>query len=280
MILAGIVTFNPDLDRLEENILSVITQVDKLIIVDNASANINRIEELLAFKFQDVNLIRNDTNMGIAYALNQEAQYCLVNGYSWLLSLDQDSVIPKGLISEYEKYVQDESIGMLTCKVVDRNFGELEQSNSQHRNVEEVSLCITSASLLRVAAWQKVGGYFEPMFIDGVDFDMCYLLMENGYKILKLNNVSFLHEVGKSKKTKFLGKEVQYFNHSPLRNYYIFRNNILLGLRHRLLFHQILLSLRLWIVMNIHEDNLLKKNIMIIKGLWHAIKGKYGKYKE
>ena len=47
IIFASIITYNPDIERLSCLIESVITQVDKLIIVDNCSTNVNQIEDIL-----------------------------------------------------------------------------------------------------------------------------------------------------------------------------------------------------------------------------------------
>ena len=43
-ICAGIVLYNPDIERLSDNIDSVISQVEKIYLVDNGSKNINKIE--------------------------------------------------------------------------------------------------------------------------------------------------------------------------------------------------------------------------------------------
>ena len=86
--------------------------------------------------------------------------------------------------------------------------------------------------MINLSVWQSVGGFCEEMFIDSVDFDICYLIKENGYKILRTNETALLHEVGKSQKKEFCGREELVFNHSPLRCYYIIRNSLLLGKRH------------------------------------------------
>ena len=62
-INAGIVTYNPDMDRLSTNVEAIIKQVDYLTIVDNASDNITDIDEFCASK--GVNLIKNNKNMGV-----------------------------------------------------------------------------------------------------------------------------------------------------------------------------------------------------------------------
>ena len=44
MTAAGIVLYNPDVERLHENINGIINQVDALILIDNGSDNIKEIE--------------------------------------------------------------------------------------------------------------------------------------------------------------------------------------------------------------------------------------------
>ena len=44
-VWAAIITYNSDIDRLSKNVSSIIHQVDKIIIVDNASDNITQIKE-------------------------------------------------------------------------------------------------------------------------------------------------------------------------------------------------------------------------------------------
>ena len=200
------------------------------------------------------------------------------DGYKWVVTLDQDSVAPPNLVAEYLKYINTPNLGMICCKIIDRNFGERKYDKSHTKGVEDVELCITSASAIKIDAWEKVGGFCEKMFIDAVDFDMCLSLKEHGYKILRVNDVKLLHEVGHSRKVTFLGREELVFNHNPLRCYYMIRNNFLLGWRHQQLWRQIGLAFKRIILVNVYEKNRWNKNKMMLKGIFHAIIGKYGKY--
>ena len=69
-ICAGIVTFNPEISRLSENIDAIRNQVDAIFIVDNNSNNINIIKKIIS-KDSGIKLICNNQNRGIATALNQ-----------------------------------------------------------------------------------------------------------------------------------------------------------------------------------------------------------------
>lgn len=273
----GIVLFNPEIERLKTNIIAIYSQVDRLYLFDNGSNDIENLEYFLR-DFLDVKLIQSNENVGVAKALNILVMKAIEDGYEWIVTLDQDSVAPSNLISEYQKYVGIEEIGMLCCKIIDRNFGERAFNKKHDKGTEFVSLCITSASAVNVNAWKRVGGFCEKMFIDAVDFDICMSLREYGYKILKINDVKLLHEVGHSRKVQLLGKEELVFNHSPLRCYYMIRNNFLLGERHHQLLRQIGLAVKRIILINMYEENRWDKNKMMFQGIFHALIGKYGKY--
>ena len=45
-ILSVIVTYNPEINRLKQNLENIINQVDEVIIIDNNSDNIGLIQEL------------------------------------------------------------------------------------------------------------------------------------------------------------------------------------------------------------------------------------------
>lgn len=124
-ILAGIVTFNPNIQRLHENINFAVNQVKRVVIVDNGSNNINNIEKLVD-NYSNIELLKLDENKGIAYALKQIMIYAIKNKYDWVLSLDQDSVCDNNLINIYKDNMQLPSVGMLTCNIVDRNFKEIQ----------------------------------------------------------------------------------------------------------------------------------------------------------
>lgn len=274
---AGVVLYNPDIERLKENVLSINIQVDTLYIFDNGSKNTDDVYRIL-LEFPHIRLISSRANMGVAAALNRLVKVAKEDGYDWIVTLDQDSVAPPNLIAEYQKYLGIEGVGMLCCKIIDRNYGERVYDKGHDKGIEFTSSCITSASALNVDAWKRVGGFCEEMFIDAVDFDICMSLCEYGYKILKTNDVRLLHEVGHSRKVWLLGKEELVFNHSPLRCYYMIRNNLLLGRRHHQLLRQIALSVKRIILINIYEKNRWNKNKKMLQGIFHSLIGKYGRY--
>ena len=220
MIIAGITLFQPELGRLKENIDSIVNQVDDVVCIDNGSKNISDIKELLK-KYDKISLVENGKNVGIAKALNQMFIYAKEKGHEWVLTLDQDSVCPDNIISEYKKYLSIEQLGMLCPLVDDRNYVNVEEKNG---DIEEVQRCITSASLVPVTIWESVDGFLEELFIDFVDHDFCAKLVEARYKIIRVNSVHLLHEIGNGKDHKIAGVKITTLNHGAFRKYYMARN--------------------------------------------------------
>lgn len=234
-IIAGIVSFNPDLKRLEDNIRSIQNQVEQVLLVENGSKNQDEVLSFVRENFPQVLLLTNSQNQGIAVALNQLLAKCREMGGKWLLTLDQDSVSPDNLISTYQKYLQMEQVAMLCPRIIDRNSGMAVEHKDDGANVPfvEVDRCITSATLMNTQAADEIGNFDEKMFIDYVDFEYCIRLRKSGYKIIKVNETELLHELGNTVTRRFLGKKIQVLNHSPFRKYYYIRNIIYTYRKHK-----------------------------------------------
>ena len=269
--IAGIVIYNPDIERLEQNIKSVAPQVDKVVLQNNGVSSAKDFAQLIG-QYSNVEVIGEGKNIGIAAALNRLAEYADKLGAKWLLTLDQDSVCEDKLISIYEKYVNEENLGLITCTITDRNFQyDKEEEDFQTRYIDN---CITSGSYIRLSAWKEIGGFDDKMFIDHVDTDYCYRLSLSGWKIIQTSYKGLLHEVGSNTKRKhLLGKEFVVFNHSPFRCYYIVRNQIYFARKHRntLGLHKALRIQRTawtrWLVYLLYEDNKQKKIMAWAKGI-------------
>ena len=225
MIAAGIVLYNPDIRRLIENISAIKNQVGYVILVNNSPEISIRIKNIAEKELTTVNykIINNEYNMGIAKALNQIMHCALLEGYEWVITLDQDTVCPVDLLEKMLPFIKIKDVGIICPKVVDRNFCF---DNNEHGSFEFVDKCITSASLTSLEIWKKVGGYDERLFIDYVDFDYCLNLKQHGYKILRVNNIDILHEIGHAREFSVLNKKILVFNHPAMRIYYIARNKL------------------------------------------------------
>lgn len=264
-ISAGIVLFNPDINRLKENISAVIVQCTHIYLVDNGSNNIDEVKELLnQYNQSKISILCNTENQGIAKALNQLTAAAQKGGFEWILTLDQDSVAPSNISEEFEKYTNNLNTGMLCPVICDRNKGVVVEAKDGYKEIDE---CITSGSLLNIKAWSVIGGFDESMFIDGVDFDICYRLRKNGYKILCIQSVVLLHELGRIEYHHFLFWKVLVKNHSAFRKFYIARNTVYLARKeHTNIVKAILHNTKLFLIAVCYEDDKWKKSKKILQG--------------
>lgn len=276
---AGITLFNPEIDYLKQNLDSVCPQVQTVFLVDNGSENIAETEELLK-NYENVYLIKNSENSGVAKALNQLCSIAQNRGFKWVLLLDQDSYLESDVVEKYCRYTEIEKVAVITADFLDENEPVILNSDARPP-YETVNRAITSASFTRLDVWKEVGGFDEEMFIDCVDFDYCTTIIENGYVILRDNEALVHHRLGHSKEVKFfmlfgrifnikkLKKPFYTYNHSPLRTYYYARNLKYYVYKHKESINRFRewVGFVKWVVLKLgFENDKFKKLCAIIKG--------------
>ena len=133
--------------------------------------------------------------------------------------------------------------------------------------------------MLSLPAWRKIGGFDENMFIDGVDYDICYRLRLANYKIVCVRSVVLLHELGHIQCRHFLFWNVIVKNHSAFRKYFIARNIIYVARKRESILLKakgILQEIKLLGIVLLYEDDKKYKMVNIVKGIRDGIRGKVG----
>ncbi|OZG66571.1 glycosyltransferase [Bifidobacterium eulemuris] len=191
-IAAGVVLFNPqEIARVQMGLRHIAEQVETLYIYDNST-----VPTPLDMP-SDVVVISNHRNLGIAHALNAIMHRADQDGFDWVVTLDQDSVVPKGLVEAFSDEINSsqENIGIICPQVIDkRRIYNSQPVQSPDR--EYVSKAITSASCTSIKAWKMIGQFDEWMFIDLVDNEFCKRMTTSGFKILRLNRWVLDQEFG------------------------------------------------------------------------------------
>lgn len=270
MILAVIITYNPEMLRLSENINSIANQVDKTIIIDNNSSNIDEIENKMK-----INIIKNKKNQGIAYALKQAVNYAKANSYTYLLTLDQDSIADSEMVRHlFKGFETNPDAILISPSIFDLNLKEV-SSKKINNDYEPLEITITSGSLHDVKKVIDVGNYDENLFIDCVDFEICLRAKRLKYKVILSKNALIFHEVGKAIKRNIFGHSFIVSNHSPDRVYYYFRNCIIIIRKYRknfskAYFKDILKLIKRFISICVFEQNKKAKLKKIITGIKHG----------
>jgi rhamnosyltransferase len=287
-VLAGVVLYNPDLEKLEKNVLSIYGQVNEIILIDNCSVNKQDIKGfILRIKREknlDIKLIVNDQNKGIAYALNQILDFATQNHYKWYLTLDQDTECPDDLISQMLNYYNEcdikEKLAIIAPKFVDINNIKVKSPGGKIENGTRVLTSITSGSLNNVDIANKIGGYKSELFIDHVDHEFCLRLNKCGYNVVQLDCVEIRHEIGNINRHRFLWTTVATSNHSYIRRYYYYRNSLYIFKKYFIFFPKWTLKILLHDIINIvkislYENDKLRKLKFAFKGLYDGMANNY-----
>ena len=163
------------------------------------------------YSLQKFNILHSGENIGLSKAYNVFLKYALDNNYEFFITFDQDSRFDLKELSKYENYrpyINDAVTGVYWSKSTNVN--------------SLVDWVISSGSLYDTKIISNVGGFDEYYFIDRVDVDLCYSVRSQGYNVRNINLISLKHSVGGSEEKKFSVP----IDHSPIREYYIFRNRM------------------------------------------------------
>lgn len=198
-IVAGIVIYKPDINRLKECIKCLLSQVSTVIIYNNGC--INSLDSIISDK---VVIIGNGVNRGLSKGLNSIMSYVTLHypNAEWVLTMDQDSIVPENLIQVYACENMKKKVAIVCPQVIDKRRVYLVPSNE--KGVTSIDRCITSASCTRITAWRSIGGFDENLFIDLIDNDFCKRLKLCGWEIIRSNEVVLDQQFGDiEKKTEW-----------------------------------------------------------------------------
>lgn len=278
-IAAVVVLYNPRINIIH-NIKSYISQVDKVFAVDNSDIR----DESLLEEFSELNRVEyifNNSNIGIAAALNIGARKAINEGYEYLLTMDQDSRADPQMVDNLVLVMKSfTQIGLVSPEYLHPDV----QRTIDVKYTKEILYTMSSGNLLNLDAFQKIDGFLEELFIDHVDHEYCLRLNKNGFKVFKTSNAIVYHRVGNAKEKKFFLFTFCPSNHSPLRLYYRTRNRLYVNHIYRKTFPEYVKEdirhfIREIIEIVIYEKDLWNKLKMVLIGYNHFRKNKLGKYK-
>lgn len=219
MKLAGVVVWYHPSQKDVDNIYTYIDSVEKLYIVDNSEGQDHK--EIVP-NSKKIEYIFYNENMGIAKALNLAAHKAIEDGYNFLLTMDQDSRFSFDDLEKLKKIASTKNL---------KKVGIISPWHRTKLKIEKPKDSIdypldvmTSGNLLNLDIYQKIGGFKDFLFIDGVDIEYCLNLRKNKYKIIRINDIELEHDLGDIFYRQFFKKEFMCDNHNYLRIYYMTRN--------------------------------------------------------
>jgi len=176
-----------------------------------------------------VQLVFNPENLGIAEALNQGLARAVEVGFSWCVTLDQDTVVFDDLLEVLISVHSD--CGHEKVLIGGNYLNVNKQKNfidckGDLKGFRKRKTLITSGTLVPVHAALKMGGFRSDYFIDSVDHEFCLRARANGFKVIISCKPVMSQSIGSRIEATSWLSQFASFNHSPVRKYYIARNTV------------------------------------------------------
>lgn len=198
-----------------DNLATYASDVDALLLWDNTpgGSDLTLPEDVR----QKVIRIRKGPNAGIGPALNEAVRLCREQGFTHLLTMDQDSAFAAG---SFPAYKAQAAAGTDRRPVV--YIPRVNRPAEQAAPAEAPGF-ILSGSLFPRHTLDRVGLFEERLVIDGIDVEYGYRLLRAGGHIVQIAQGSLRHALGYPLSRRILWWKPVSLNYSPLRVYYIAR---------------------------------------------------------
>jgi len=276
-VLAIVVSYN-GLQKTRQAVASLRGQVGQVHVVDNGSG-----AESLAVlhsleREEDVTVERLGENRGVGHALNLGVKRARQMGLSWLLTMDQDSVVDVGMIQAYQAAIdRDPRLVSLSPQIA----GSGAKTDAV---IHRIGSAITSGNLVKLSLFDEVGLYDESFFIDSVDFDFCLRLRRAGHSIHRVSAAVMHHQLGEMREIPGVLRRY-YADHSPLRRYYMSRNFMYMTERYLLRFPLFVLKLAAahvleLVLVGFYDPRPLRSYRAVLRGVRDYIARRSGPYME
>ncbi|MFM0278449.1 rhamnosyltransferase [Paraburkholderia sediminicola] len=246
-----IVTFNPDLATLRTMIEALQPQVDRIVVVDNASSAEVLGQITVLVREYSCSLEALATNLGIGAAQNRglgalmKAEENSPIDDRYVLFLDHDSIPAENMIelllaADRRMRASGVRVGAVGPAIVDQRTGTTGRFIcSSHFFVKRikcepdcgvlsVDFLISSGTLVRIDTLLTIGEMNEELFIDHVDTEWCLRAKAAGYALFGVCGARLTHSLGDEVVPIWFGRMREVFVHSPVRDYYMCRNTLLI----------------------------------------------------
>lgn len=243
-ICALIVTYQPDMDLLQRMIQALAPQVERVLLVDNGSGTgfQNLRETLSELPLTQIPLGRN---LGLALAQNRGVEWARKQGFSHVLLFDQDSLVePDMVFALMQGLAQLQARGERVAAVgpvyidprtlASRPFVRFpglrveRQNCGDSDNLVPVDFLIASGTLIPLENIDPIGPFEDDLFIDNVDLEWSFRALDRGFRLYGVCGARMHHYLGDHAVRVWLGRWWHVYRHSPLRQYYMARNRVIL----------------------------------------------------
>lgn len=232
-VVAVIAAYNPD-EKIVDVFRAVTKQVDLVVIVDDHS-NYSAMPVFNELRSLGAEVIHSAENSGIARTLNiGVARAAELVAPEYYLTLDQDSIPDPDYVSNALKTLRlarELNIRVGFVSAATYNDSPV-LGNGALLGFEQPFDPWQSGMLIPRSTFDLVGGLDERLVIDAVDSEFTLRVRKAGLAVLCGAGCNMSHSLGRQSTIRFLGKKRLFTYHSPIRVYYITRNNLNVSFRY------------------------------------------------
>lgn len=234
---AILVAFNPSFKNFIDLCNSILLSNVNLIIINNGSLIDLQDDQLIMNNYE---IINQKKNSGIAKAQNEGIDHALKNvNHEYFFFFDHDSILSKDFFKNIKKEYQS-NLGLdVICPIVLDSSSKAEYPSllinkigfskkiygKNSRNMNQISLGISSGMSVRRNAIELVGKFKDKLFIDHVDTEWFLRAKYFGCHIGLTNKAKIYHSIGEKNFSKI---NLNIHQHNNYRTYYQLRNTLLL----------------------------------------------------
>ncbi|MCL1077686.1 glycosyltransferase [Parashewanella spongiae] len=295
MIYSIVILYNPKETSTIDDYVEIVDESDMTFFVDNSSSN--NYDILSSYDDNKISYLPLRSNLGIATAQNFALKKILnssENDLDKVFFFDQDSKVSTNFILRMSESFN----ALLSKKIPVGLLGPLPVNKATGVDYPIKSACygqgcvgldtrytqldclISSGSVTNVGVVKKCGLMKDELFIDSVDHEWSWRILNFGFINLMDLNIKMSHLFGEGD-INFFGLAIR--KGSPIRYYYSFRNWFYLFRLNYVPFEFKLKTLlkmpvKFFIYLVVFDDKFSRFKFML-KGIYHGIINKFGMYK-
>lgn len=292
--LCGVVVLYQPEPGADENLRAMVRECGRLFVMDNGSSPEFRatLAGTPGIELQDMG-----GNAGLGAALNRGLDRACAQGMKWAVTFDQDSRPAAGMVQALRRTARALPRAAVICpRISDRGDpkngyrwvvrhpvvpGLFRRVPCDRADLPEVTMAVTSGSLLELCTWEKLGRFVEGFFIDYIDIEYCLRVQRAGRTIAVAHAALLHHRLGARTEQVVLGRDLRPMNHAPFRHFYMARNRVATWRRHAL-------AVPHWAAFDfcfawynlarvlLFERQRWAKVKAVVRGTWHGLLGRGG----
>ncbi|MFT4157030.1 MAG: glycosyltransferase family 2 protein [Microbacterium sp.] len=227
---AGVVlAYRPE-ESILVNVARLREQVDRVYVVNNSPGDEGSAGVLARLaQIDGVVVLDQEKNVGVAAGFNAGMRQALRDGFDYVWIFDQDSTVADGMLDQLLRAFSEwpEPVAIAGPALRAEETGFLYDADLGEGIGARATL-ISSGALFSREALERIGLHDERLFIDYVDHDISLRAAAAGFAVVKVFDTVLDHRFGASTASRFFGRRIYLSNYSPMRQYYMTRNRIIM----------------------------------------------------